>query len=88
MTSLIKIYLTYLVLNFVDGTSNGSSQVLHTNVNVFHSVVCVWIVENKSFLDFLVMVGELLDLWSVALDRSLKVWYFLGFLSEKLPGKS
>ena len=37
---------------------------LHTDVDVLHGVVGVWVVEDKGFLDFLVVVSELLDLWS------------------------
>ena len=44
---------------------------LHADVNVFHCVVCVGIVEDEGLLDLLVMMGEFLDLGAVALDRSL-----------------
>ena len=44
----------------------------HTDVNVFHCVICVGIVKHKGFLDLLMMMGKFLDLGAVALDRSLK----------------
>ena len=60
-----------LVFNFVDSSCNSSSEMLHADVNVFHSVVGVWIVEDEGFLDFLVMISELLHLWSVSLNSGL-----------------
>ena len=60
-----------LVLDFVDCSCNCSSEMFHTDVNVFHCVICVGIVKHKGFLDLLMMVGKFLDLGAVALDRSL-----------------
>ena len=54
----------HLVFDFVDSSSNSGSEMLHTDVDVLHGVVGVWVVEDKGFLDFLVVVSELLDLWS------------------------
>ena len=62
----------YLVFNFVDCAGNGCSQMFHTNMNMFHSVVGVWIVKDKGFLNFLMMVSKLFNLWSVTFNRSLK----------------
>ena len=62
----------YLVFNFVDCAGNGCSQMFHTNMDMFHSVVSVWIVEDKGFLNFLMMVSKLFNLWSVTFNRSLK----------------
>ena len=61
----------YLVFDFVDSSRDGGSEVFHADVNVFHGVVGVWVVENKSFLDLLVMVSELLDLRSFHRFRKL-----------------
>ena len=62
----------YLVFNFVDCAGNGCSQMFHTNMNMFHSVVGVWIVKDKGFLNFLMMVSKFFNLWSVTFNRSLK----------------
>ena len=63
--------ISNLVLDFVDGASNGGAEMLHANVNVFHCVVRVRIIEHERLLDLLVMVGQLLDLGAVAFDRCL-----------------
>lgn len=53
---------------------------LHADVNVFHGVAGVWVVENKRFLDLLVMMSELLDLWPVSLNSCLVGLQFLDLL--------
>jgi len=53
---------------------------LHSDVNVFHCVVGVWVVEDERFLDFLVMVSEFLDLWPVSFNSGLIGLQFLDLL--------
>ena len=49
-------------------------------MNVFHGVVGVWVVEDERFLDLLVMMRELLDLWPVSLNGGLVRLQFLDLL--------
>ena len=56
-------------------------------MNMFHSVVGMWVVENKGFLDFLMMVSKLFNLWSVTFNRSLKYEIINGSNRRKIRGK-
>lgn len=63
---------SYLVFNFIDGAWNSGAKVLHTDMNVFHCVVCMRIVKDKRFLNFLVVMCQLFYLWPVSLNSRLK----------------
>ena len=53
---------------------------LHADVDVFHRVAGVRVVEDERFLDLLVMMSELLDLWPVSLNSCLVRLQFLDLL--------